>query len=85
MSTDSFGYKQELKRSLTFADLVIYGIVFMIPIAPFAIYGYVSDASGGDGPACLHHRHGRDVLHRAELGVIVLFVQNLAIWSESLV
>nr|WP_028215187.1 APC family permease [Paraburkholderia mimosarum] len=50
MSTDSFGYKQELKRSLTFADLVIYGIVFMIPIAPFAIYGYVSDASGGMVP-----------------------------------
>jgi amino acid transporter len=47
MSTESFGYKQELKRSLTFSDLVIYGIVFMIPIAPFAIYGYVSDASGG--------------------------------------
>ncbi|MBN3754337.1 APC family permease [Paraburkholderia sp. Tr-20389] len=50
MSTDSFGYKQELQRSLTFADLVIYGIVFMIPIAPFAIYGYVSDASGGMVP-----------------------------------
>lgn len=50
MSTDSFGYKQELQRSLTFADLVIYGIIFMIPIAPFAIYGYVSDASGGMVP-----------------------------------
>ncbi|WP_175782751.1 APC family permease [Burkholderia anthina] len=50
MSTDSFGYKQELQRSLTLADLVIYGIVFMIPIAPFAIYGYVSDASGGMVP-----------------------------------
>ena len=47
MSTESFGYKQELKRSLSFTDLVIYGAVFMIPIAPFAIYGYVSDASSG--------------------------------------
>ncbi|MDR5877759.1 APC family permease [Caballeronia sp. LZ032] len=47
MSTESFGYKQELKRTLGFVDLVIYGVIFMIPIAPFAIYGYVADAAGG--------------------------------------
>ncbi|WP_158907006.1 APC family permease [Burkholderia sp. L27(2015)] len=47
MDNESIRIGQELKRGLTFSDLVIYGAVFMIPIAPFAIYGYVSAASGG--------------------------------------
>ncbi|MFA6808525.1 MAG: APC family permease [Eubacteriales bacterium] len=42
-----FGYREELKRSLTFSDLLIYGIIFMVPIAPFAIYGYVASISNG--------------------------------------
>lgn len=44
---ENFGYKQELKRSLTFWDLLIYGLVFMVPIAPFGIYGYVAQGSNG--------------------------------------
>ncbi|MDC3412096.1 APC family permease [Aquibacillus sp. 3ASR75-11] len=40
-------YKQELKRSLTFWDLLIYGLVFMVPIAPFGIYGAVAQGSNG--------------------------------------
>lgn len=47
MSLEQFGYKQELKRALTFKDLLIYGMIFMVPIAPFGVYGYVSDASQG--------------------------------------
>jgi amino acid transporter len=47
VATDSCGYKQELKRTLTLVDLVVYGAAFMIPVAPFAIFGYVSDASAG--------------------------------------
>ncbi|MBZ9536627.1 MULTISPECIES: APC family permease [Bacillaceae] len=43
----STGYKQELKRSLTFWDLLIYGLVFMVPIAPFGIYGSVAQGSNG--------------------------------------
>lgn len=46
-SVESLGYKQELKRSLTFVDLLIYGMVFMVPIAPFGIYGYVVQGSKG--------------------------------------
>ena len=46
-SVESLGYKQELKRSLTFVDLLIYGMVFMVPIAPFGIYGYVAQGSKG--------------------------------------
>ena len=43
----SFGYKQELKRSLSLADLIIYGLVFMVPIAPFAIFGVVFNGAKG--------------------------------------
>ena len=44
---EQFGYKQELKRRLSFADLLVYGLIFMVPIAPFAIFGSVFQASGG--------------------------------------
>lgn len=46
-SLESFGYKQELKRVLTFWDLLIYGMIFMVPIAPFGVFGYISDSSNG--------------------------------------
>ncbi|MBP0457146.1 APC family permease [Streptomyces montanisoli] len=42
-----FGYTQELKRSLGMKDLLIYGLVFMVPTAPFAIYGSVFNESKG--------------------------------------
>ncbi|WP_084965063.1 APC family permease [Thermoactinospora rubra] len=44
---ERFGYRQELQRSLGFADLMIYGLIFMVPIAPFGIFGGVFAASGG--------------------------------------
>jgi hypothetical protein len=44
---ESFGYKQELKRSVSTADLLIYGLIFMVPIAPWAIFGTVYNASSG--------------------------------------
>jgi amino acid transporter len=44
---EAFGYRQELKRSLTFTDLLVYGLVFMVPIAPVGILGGVFQASGG--------------------------------------
>ncbi|WP_027415030.1 APC family permease [Aneurinibacillus terranovensis] len=47
MSVEQFGYKQELKRTLSYWDLLIYGLIFLVPIAPFGVYGYVSDASHG--------------------------------------
>jgi amino acid transporter len=42
-----FGYQQELRRVLRFRDLLAYGLIFMVPIAPMAIYGAVFSASGG--------------------------------------
>ena len=42
-----FGYRQELRRSLSFTDLLVYGLIFMVPIAPFGIFGSVFQVSGG--------------------------------------
>lgn len=44
---EAYGYRQELKRSLTLTDLLVYGLIFMVPIAPFGIFGGVFQASGG--------------------------------------
>jgi amino acid transporter len=44
---EQFGYQQELKRSLRFGDLLVYGLIFMVPIAPFGIFGSVFQGSGG--------------------------------------
>lgn len=46
-SIESYGYQQELRRTLTFTDLLVYGLVFMVPIAPFGIFGSVFQGSGG--------------------------------------
>jgi amino acid transporter len=46
-SIEHYGYKQELHRSLSFTDLLVYGLVFMVPIAPFGIFGSVFQGSGG--------------------------------------
>jgi len=47
---ESYGYKQELKRSVSTLDLLIYGLIFMVPIAPWAIFGTVYNASSGMVP-----------------------------------
>ncbi|MFL6121021.1 APC family permease [Actinophytocola sp.] len=44
---ERFGYQQELRRTLSFWDLLIYGLIFMVPIAPFGIFGSVFNAAGG--------------------------------------
>ncbi|MFI6321037.1 APC family permease [Nonomuraea sp. NPDC050556] len=46
-SVDQFGYRQELRRGVGLTDLVYYGLIFMVPIAPFAIFGLVYSRSGG--------------------------------------
>ncbi|WP_298255172.1 APC family permease [uncultured Arthrobacter sp.] len=47
---EAYGYKQELKRSVSTVDLLIYGLIFMVPIAPWAIFGTVYNASEGMVP-----------------------------------
>jgi amino acid transporter len=44
---DQFGYQQQLRRVLSTGDLIIFGLIFMVPIAPFGVYGFVwNDARG---------------------------------------
>jgi amino acid transporter len=47
MSLQEFGYKEQLHRVLTTKDLIVYGMVFMVPIAPYSVFGFVwNDAKG---------------------------------------
>jgi len=47
LSIEEFGYKDQLHRALTTRDLVIYGLIFMVPIAPYSVFGFVyNDAKG---------------------------------------
>jgi len=47
MSLEEFGYKEQLRRVLTTKDLIIYGMIFMVPIAPFGVFGFVwAEAKG---------------------------------------
>jgi amino acid transporter len=46
-SLEQFGYHQVLKRTLSTRDLVIFGMIFMVPIAPYSVFGFVwHDARG---------------------------------------
>jgi amino acid transporter len=47
---ESFGYAQELNRSVSTLDLLVYGLVFMVPIAPWAIFGTVYNSASGMVP-----------------------------------
>jgi len=47
---EAFGYRQELKRSLRLSDLLAYGLVFISPTAPIAVFGIVFSASKGMVP-----------------------------------
>jgi len=47
MSLEEFGYREQLRRALSTGDLIVYGMIFMVPIAPFAVFGFVwHDARG---------------------------------------
>ncbi len=47
---EQFGYKQELCRTLHLKDIVIYGMLFMVVIAPMSIFGQIQLASSGMTP-----------------------------------
>jgi amino acid transporter len=47
MSLEQFGYREQLRRALTTGDLIIFGMIFMVPIAPYSVFGFVwNDAKG---------------------------------------
>jgi amino acid transporter len=49
-SVADFGYRQELKRSLTLLDLLVYGLVLISPTAVFPAFGILYNASAGMVP-----------------------------------
>jgi amino acid transporter len=50
LSLQEFGYQEQLRRVLSTRDLVVYGMIFMVPIAPFSVFGFVSDSAKGMVP-----------------------------------
>jgi hypothetical protein len=50
VSLEQFGYRQELKRSLSLFDLVVYGLVYINFVAPLTTFGIVFNASRGMVP-----------------------------------
>lgn len=71
MSIEDYGYKQELKRVLSIWDLVIYGMIFMVPIAPFGVFGYIYQASGGMVPLAYL------------IGMVAMFFTAMSYWAMS--
>ena len=49
-AAEGTGYRQELNRALRFRHLLVYGMVFMVPIAPMGIYGFVVGPASGMVP-----------------------------------
>jgi amino acid transporter len=47
---EQFGYRQELKRSLSLLDLIVYGLLVIVPTAPMATFGIVYNQSRGMVP-----------------------------------
>jgi amino acid transporter len=46
-SLEQFGYRQQLHRTLGTRDLIVYSMIFMVPIAPYSVFGFVwNDAKG---------------------------------------
>jgi len=43
----AFGYRQDLKRSLSAFDLLVYGLVFIAPTGAWSSFGFVYNASHG--------------------------------------
>lgn len=41
------GYEPSLRRNLSIWSLLIYGLLFFVPMAPVAVFGYVVNLSGG--------------------------------------
>jgi amino acid transporter len=49
-SIEQFGYRQELKRSLSLFDLIVYGLLVIVTTSPMTTFGIVYNASHGMVP-----------------------------------
>jgi amino acid transporter len=44
---ETFGYEQQLQRSMSLTDVVVFGIIYMVPLAPLPVFGIVFNFSHG--------------------------------------
>lgn len=44
---EEFGYKQELRRSMSLSDVVVFGLIYMVPLAPLPVFGLIYNFSNG--------------------------------------
>jgi amino acid transporter len=44
---ESLGYKQELSRTMSLTDVVVYGLIYMVPLAPIQVFGFIYNFSSG--------------------------------------
>lgn len=44
---DSLGYKQQLNRAMSLTDVVVHGLIYMVPMAPMAVFGFIYNFSFG--------------------------------------
>jgi len=41
------GYRQELSRTMSLTDVVVYGLIYMVPLAPIQVFGFIYNFSSG--------------------------------------
>lgn len=44
---EELGYKQELNRAMSLTDVVVYGLIYMVPLATLPVFGIIYNFSGG--------------------------------------
>ena len=44
---ESLGYQQQLNRTMSLTDVVVYGLIYMVPMAPLAVFGFIYNFSSG--------------------------------------
>ena len=44
---EDLGYQPSLNRQLPFGSVLVYGLLFFVPMAPVAVFGLVVNRSGG--------------------------------------
>ncbi|MEO3875163.1 APC family permease [Nonomuraea sp. B12E4] len=44
---EQLGYRQELRRSMSLTDVVVFGLIYMVPMAPLPVFGTIVNFSAG--------------------------------------
>ncbi|GIL25243.1 APC family permease [Actinocatenispora comari] len=44
---EQLGYRQELRRSMSVGDVVVFGLIYMVPMAPLPVFGTIVNFSAG--------------------------------------